>query len=129
VVDNKTNGEIFIRNIGFKADTVLIDPEYWLITKNNTSQKIPDAVSGQNNVQVYPNPFQNQFYVYLRNFSATTAFVNLYNASGQLLYSRTMAIPGGSEFAEIPSQRLPRGIYILGVRTADGLKISKKIVK
>ena len=129
VVDNKTNGEIFIRNIGFTPDTVLIDPEYWLITKNNSSQKIPDAVSGQNIVQVYPNPFQSQFYVYLRNFSVTTAFINLYNSSGQLVYSRTIAIPGGSEFAEIPAQGLARGVYILEVRTADGIKVSKKLVK
>jgi hypothetical protein len=46
-----------------------------------------------------------------------------------LIYSKTMNIPGGSEFTEIPSQRLARGIYILEVRTADGLKISKKLVK
>ena len=42
VVDNKTNGETFFRNIGFIADTVLIDPEYWLVTKNNTTAKVPD---------------------------------------------------------------------------------------
>jgi len=56
VVDNKTNGETFFRNIGFIADTVLIDPEYWLITKNNTTAKVPDAMAGQNVVQVFPNP-------------------------------------------------------------------------
>src|SRR6266496_35057 len=79
VLNNTTNGEIFIRNIGFNADTVLIDPEYWLITKNNTSQKIPDVVNGQNIVQVFPNPIQNQFYIYLRNLPTATASINLYN--------------------------------------------------
>ncbi|HMI78444.1 MAG TPA: M1 family metallopeptidase, partial [Ferruginibacter sp.] len=59
VVDNKTNGETFFRNIGFIADTVLIDREYWLVTKNNTTAKVPDAAPGQNIVQVFPNPFQD----------------------------------------------------------------------
>ena len=42
VVDNKFNGEIFFKEIGFIADTVIIDPDYWLITKDNTSEKISD---------------------------------------------------------------------------------------
>ncbi|HMK25243.1 MAG TPA: M1 family aminopeptidase [Chitinophagaceae bacterium] len=41
VVDNKVNGETFIRSIGFTPDTVLIDPDAWLITRNNTSTKLP----------------------------------------------------------------------------------------
>ena len=41
VVDNTFNGETFIKSIGFVADTVFVDPEAWLITKNNTSQKLP----------------------------------------------------------------------------------------
>lgn len=68
ILDNKINGEIFIRNIGFTPDTILIDPEYWLITRNNTSRKVPNAVNGQNIVQVFPNPIQTQFYVYLQIF-------------------------------------------------------------
>ena len=40
IVDNVSNGEIFIKPIGFVADTVLIDPEAWLITRNNTTQKL-----------------------------------------------------------------------------------------
>ena len=39
VVNNTYNGEIFFNNIGFIADTVIIDPDYWLITKNNISRK------------------------------------------------------------------------------------------
>ena len=69
IVDNKFNGEIFFSNIGFIADTVIVDPDYWLITKNNTSQKVSDNINGENIVQVFPNPFANSFNVYLRNFT------------------------------------------------------------
>jgi hypothetical protein len=41
IVNNIVNGEIFIKPIGFVADTVFIDPDAWLITRNNTTQKLP----------------------------------------------------------------------------------------
>lgn len=39
VADNTANGQTFSENIGFVAETVIIDPEYWLITRNNTITK------------------------------------------------------------------------------------------
>jgi hypothetical protein len=44
VVNNTSNGEIFIKNIGFIADTVFIDPEYWLVSNNNTAVKLPNVL-------------------------------------------------------------------------------------
>jgi hypothetical protein len=41
IVNNIVNGEIFIKPIGFVADTVFIDPDAWLITRNNTSVRLP----------------------------------------------------------------------------------------
>jgi hypothetical protein len=40
VVDNTTNGQISVQDIGFAAETVTFDPEHWLITKNNTVTKL-----------------------------------------------------------------------------------------
>ncbi len=44
IVDNKYNAQIFNEKIGFVPDTVIIDPEYWLITRNNTVQKIIQGI-------------------------------------------------------------------------------------
>ena len=129
VLDNTSNGEIFFRNIGFIPDTVLIDPEYWLITRNNTSRKVPDAVNGQNIVQVFPNPIQSQFYVYLRNFSSSNASIILYNAAGQQVHSAKIPISNGSGFTEITPQYLAPGEYIINVVTDNGLKFVKKLLK
>jgi len=129
VVDNRSNGEIFFRNIGFKADTVLIDPDYWLITRNNTSHKVPDVVNGQNLLQVFPNPIRDRFYVYFRNFQASTAFIQLYNSIGQLIYSQQVILQNGSEFVEISSLHYPAGIYHLKVTGSNGVSIFKKILK
>jgi len=129
VVDNKTNGETFIRNIGFIADTVLIDPEYWLITKNNTAAKVPDATPGQNSIQVFPNPVQDRFYIYLRNMTSASANINLYNAAGQLVWTKNVSLINGSEYLEVPSQQLPAGAYFLRINAADGFKFVKQLIR
>ena len=128
VVDNKTNGETFTRNIGFIADTVLIDPEYWLVTKNNISAKVPDAAPGQNIIQVFPNPIQNRFTVYMHKMTAATANINLYNAAGQLVYTRNIPLLNGSEYVEVPSQTLAKGMYFLRINAGD-FKFIKKLLK
>lgn len=127
VVDNTSNGELFFRNIGFIADTVLIDPDYWLITKNNVSVKVPDAAAA--NIQVFPNPIQSQFYIYLRNLAASTASVNLYNAIGQLVYSKNITLLNGSEYIEVPTQQLTAGEYTLRIRAGNDIKFVKKLLK
>jgi hypothetical protein len=129
VVDNITNGEIFIRNIGFIADTVFVDPEYWLITRNNTAQKVPDGATGQNIVQVYPNPIRDQFYVYLRNVPNTAGTIQLFNAVGQLVHSRKLNIQNGSEFVEIQTGHLASGVYTVRVTTDSGVKFTKKLIR
>ena len=128
VVDNKNNGEIFLRNIGFIADTVLIDPEYWLVTKNNVSAKVPDAGAGQNTVQVFPNPVPDRFYIYLRNMASATANINLYNAAGQRVYTKAVNFLNGSEYLEIPSANLAKGAYFLRINAAD-FKFVKKLIR
>ena len=128
VVDNKTNGETFFKNIGFIADTVLIDPEYWLVTKNNKSAKVPDATTGQNVVQVFPNPVGNQFYIYMRKMVSGTASVNLYNALGQRVYTKNINLVNGSEYVEVPSQYLLKGVYFLKINAGD-FKFIKKLLR
>jgi aminopeptidase N len=127
IVDNKFNGEIFFRNIGFIADTVIVDPDYWLITKNNTSQKVSDNINGENIVQVFPNPFANSFNVYLRNFTQQNGAIKIFNAKGQVLFRKNISI-NGSFFSEVNTQSFPRGVYFLKIE-GNEVKFVKKILK
>ena len=128
VVDNKTNGEIFYKSIGFIADTVLVDPDYWLITKNNTTQKIIDNSGPQNVIQVFPNPVQEQLFVYLKNYSPPFANIYLYNNIGQVLYKKLLSV-NGSEFIEIPFGNIAKGIYFIKVGSGKDIMFVKKILK
>lgn len=129
VVDNKYNGEVFIHSLGFTPDTVFIDPEYWLISKNNTSKKISTSDGAKNVLQVFPNPVGKLFYVWLRNFNSPIASVSLYNSLGQLVFSKSLGLQNGSEFFEVPSRHLAAGIYYLHVRTNNGVYETRKILK
>ncbi len=128
IVDNKFNGELFFKNIGFIADTVIIDPEYWLITKNNIAEKINNDISGTNVVQIFPNPFSNNFYVYLRNFHAANAQLRVYDTKGRLMVNKNLFI-NGSLFSEINTQAFARGIYFIKIQADNGVKFVKKILK
>jgi aminopeptidase N len=128
VVNNTYNGEIFFNNIGFIADTVIIDPDYWLITKNNISQKMSDNISSENFVQVFPNPFVNRFSVYLHNFSATKVYFKIYDSNGRLMYNQNLSV-NGSLYQEINTQLFSKGAYFFSVQTNNGFKFVKKILK
>jgi aminopeptidase N len=128
VVDNKINGEIFVRNIGFIPDTVLIDPEYQLISKNNTASKIIFPLSGNPGVEVYPNPIQDPLTIYLHDIPASTADLHLYNAAGQLVYKQQVALINGAEILQHDFDNLSHGTYILKI-TAGNFKYSRKLLK
>lgn len=129
VVNNTKNGEIFIRSLGFTPDTVLVDPEYWLISRNNRSNKITETVNGPNLLQVFPNPVKDRFYAWLRNFSTSMASLSLYNSAGQQVWARSIPLLNGSEFVEIPSQQLASGVYFLHLRTENGVHITRKVLR
>jgi hypothetical protein len=44
VADNTFNEQSFVENLGFVAETVTIDPDFWLITRNNTITKVSDPL-------------------------------------------------------------------------------------
>ncbi|SDG48611.1 Por secretion system C-terminal sorting domain-containing protein [Dyadobacter soli] len=39
VLNNTSNGQLFLDNLGFEATEVIFDPDVWLITRNNTLTK------------------------------------------------------------------------------------------
>ena len=128
LVDNKTNGEIFIRNLGFVPDTVLIDPEYLIISKNNTSEKINFPKSNTPGVEIYPNPIQNPLTVYLHDFTETKATIQLYNMVGQLIYKKEITLVNGAELFYPDFSNLAAGQYIITVQ-AGNFRHTQKLIK
>ena len=128
VLDNKVNGEVFIKHLGFIPTSVLVDPEYWLITKNNTTQKVSDDLNPENFVKIYPNPIGDQFSVYLRNFSSAETTLSIYTMQGKLIQKERPVLVDRSGVAVINSQQWPQGTYVLKI-SSGGVKQSFKLIK
>ncbi len=129
VIDHKKSGQADYHNIGFIPDTVLIDPDLRLVSAKNSTAKADDNSTQQNRVDIFPNPIQSQFYIYLRNFSNSSVSVTMHNSLGQLVYSNQRAVSNGSDFIPVPSAHLASGVYWLKVKAGDNVNITKKILK
>lgn len=128
VVDHRFSGQQFREQIDFVPDTVLVDPEYWLISKNNRSQKVTTTNSSQGVVEIYPNPASNPVNIFIHDFNATNAQIQISNAAGQIMYRQTAQLSNGAELIKVPTQHWARGSYYVRV-DAGGQKIIKEIIR
>ena len=139
VLDNNTNGETFIRTLGFKADTVLVDPGLWLVTKNNTTEKTADIAdgtctpplppnNGEGGVDIWPNPVANPFVISLHDFNDDNAVVTIYNKLGQRIYDKRILLTFGIAQVTVPVSNWAADVYIVKV-VSGGKTITKQFVK
>ncbi|HKP32113.1 MAG TPA: M1 family aminopeptidase [Chitinophagaceae bacterium] len=128
VVDHKFSGQRFSLDVGFVADTVIIDPNIWILARTKTSQKIPASTTASDDVLIYPNPSPSNGNVVVRNPTGTSISVQLFNSIGQILFAKQVQTIGADEFMTLPLTRYARGVYWVRVRNDKGLNIVRKIV-
>lgn len=127
-VDSKFNGQVFLQDVGFIPDTVIVDPEAWLLSKNNSSTKINLPNSGAGAAIVFPNPLQASSKLYLHDFKETVAEVNIFAANGQLVLSRTVNLVNGTTLINLNTTNWSRGVYTAKITSASE-KIHVRILK
>jgi len=125
---NANNDETWV-DIDFAADTVWVDKDLQLISKDNQTKKLQPASLLQNEIKIYPNPVTSQLYVSLKNPSEKQTTIQLFNDLGQLLWAKIFDTPGQDELLNIPFAQYQRGIYVLKVNAGNSIKITKKILK
>jgi aminopeptidase N len=140
VLDNSINGEIFTNSIGFKADTVLVDPGAWLVTRNNTTQKnteindgsctpppIPNSGQGALDI-IYANALSNPQIIRLHDFKDDNAQVSVFNKLGQNVFVKKIDLLNGSAEFKLPFSNWAKGVYIIKV-VSGGKTITKQFLK
>ena len=129
VADHRYNGQVFSFNAGFAVDTVLIDPDIWILAKNKTQSRSIVALLPPDDIQLYPNPSPGDAIFRLRNASGNRLSLRLFNAAGQLLFRRDIGTgPGADVEVNLPFMRYPKGMYILEVRSDKDLKVVRRII-
>jgi len=129
VVNNTKNNEIFWEEIGFKADTVIIDPDYWVLSKNNVSVKEAALAGPGNEIKVYPVPTSStDVTLSIKNPVEKTMMLRIFNTAGQLVWQQQINTPGRDEQVQINISRFSAGVYLLHINAGD-LKTTLHIIK
>jgi len=131
VVNNTKNNEFFSGEIGFKADTVIIDPDYWILSRNNVSAKDISLVipAAGFEIKVFPVPTSlNTVTLSIKNPVSNKMSLRLFNTSGQLVWQQNVDTSGPSELIQINISKLSAGVYLLHINAGD-LKTTRHIIK
>ncbi len=122
-INHTFSGQMFTVDPGFAADSLIIDPQLWILSKIKTSKKLPAPVS-DGDVLVYPNPVRDQFSV---SYPGTLMNLHLqvFNAVGQLIYSAEPAV--NTSTFDLNAQNWSSGIYWLQV-TGNNFNQTRKFL-
>jgi PKD repeat protein len=77
----------------------------------------------------YPNPTKENSMLILNSEKQTTVSVEIYDLTGRIVLSLNKEIVAGGNQIVIPASDLLPGIYTVVIRPADGLKVTKKLIK
>jgi aminopeptidase N len=119
ILENTSNGQVFLENIAFPVIGVEFDPNKHLISRNSTTNLSSDVFMVDKSIVLYPNPTNNVLYIQKPTF-VDVQNVTLFNALGQMVQE--------SFSTEINVQSLPKGIYGVVIKTSEGT-FHKKIIK
>jgi len=120
IIENTKNNEVFWEEIGFVADTVIIDPDYRILSKNNSSIKEPPLQGSLNEITVYPVPTAStNVTLSIKNPVGKTMVLRIVNSIGQLVSQQQINTPGRNEEIQINISKFSAGVYLLRIDAGD----------
>lgn len=120
-----SNGQQYTFHIPFRADSILFDPDQWLISAKNIVTGIQDISSITSNLTVYPNPASSIITIYTNNQLPLIESVELLNVIGERMLIRIPHQKVNS--LSFDCSNITYGVYFLRINTIDGL-LNKKVI-
>ena len=120
ILDNTSNNEVFIESVSFTVNTIEFDPEYDLISKNNTVALGLEDQLISNNIKVYPNPVNTLLHI-KKPDDLTINSLKIYNLLGQV-------VEDFSFLETIDVEHLSSGMHFIVFQTNKGV-FHKKVLK
>ena len=122
MLNNTTNGQHFNVGTGFEATDVQFDPHHDIVKGSGTlNVNLSVNVLDNKNILIFPNPVQS--YLNVESDDIDIQKVIILSVSGQELLSIN------TNFSHINVNSLPNGIYLVKIRTGQGVYIKKLIKK
>ncbi|RPE00196.1 T9SS C-terminal target domain-containing protein [Aureibaculum marinum] len=115
------NKQSFTGMVPFQIDQVEVDPEYHIISKNNSVKNGVDQEVLSSNISLYPNPTKNAINIQ-NNSDAIVEKVSIYNMLGKLVLEES------NPLLAINLKPLSFGIHLVKIETNQGV-LHKTILK
>lgn len=120
VLDNTVNNQQFLETINFTVQEVLLDPDYHLISKNNTVTLSNMEFEINSDITIYPNPTASTIHI-LKPDHVDVDSIKIYNSLGQLLLQSQWT-------TEINLNSLSSGLLFIQFQTENQI-VNKRIIK
>lgn len=108
---SKQDDEIWI-NVGFEADTLLIDEEYLTLSGANTSTKVSHPIT-PSSVRIFPVPVQQMLNIEIKNPATNKFRIEIFNAEGRTVKQQELIAVGFDQIFQVPLESLPKGWYYI----------------
>ena len=128
VVQNNVKSQVVTADIGFKADTVLIDPDRSLISKNNKSVHTKSIEPETESVTVSPNPFVDKINIIFKSAEGKKILIQLYDNFGHFIVNDNFTGTSADQTYTLTAPNLAAGTYLLRI-TFNGKVTTKFMVK
>lgn len=116
VLNNSQNNQTYSFALPYLVDTVLFDPEIWIVSDSNQviHQSVYDFMFA-----IYPNPVKDELNIQFQTKLDTKAEIQIYNNAGQLMLLQELDVSSGSSFRKFDTSTFAAGTYRIRVMAAD----------
>ncbi|MBP9083742.1 MAG: T9SS type A sorting domain-containing protein [Bacteroidia bacterium] len=115
------SGETFLVNIPFTVDSVIFDPEWWIISNYNsisTGINEPEVSLG---ISIYPNPANDKINIRLNDVPVNASSISVINMVGEIIRE----IPVAEINESIDISKLASGFYFIKITAGDKVYAEK----
>lgn len=119
-IDHRYSGQQFSLQIPWKVDSVILDPELWIIQWNPMITSYREPVADEQ-IKISPNPVTGFLDIELSP-SLFNAHLSLFDVQGTILYSIAEI---STCKLRIPVDHFPQGLYFLQIQYDDKRKVFK----
>jgi hypothetical protein len=97
--------------------------------KYSNKVTLSPVASSEYAVDVRPNPFDGDIKVRITSPHPQTANISVFDVQGRLLFNMNNSLNTGLNVIAVGGHRFAAGIYTIIIRSSEGQKVSRKIVK
>ncbi|MFN8310686.1 MAG: M1 family aminopeptidase [Chitinophagales bacterium] len=117
-VQHHYTGEEFLLHFDAIVDSIVIDPDLWIISKNNKVRKVGEP--SEQFVSIYPDPFSNVFTIWYDAENLHRPRFELYDAKGRKVLGGE--IDPNADRYEVKTETLQPGVYTLQFYSSEKKK-------